>query len=111
MIRVSVILATVAALVLPAAQYIDDALGTGVGKLGASVALAAPGVATDEPDASAEVGLLYRGAVAVGADGNGVRAARFATTVAGRGVRYVLLIENGCAGIDPARPCPAPVGS
>jgi hypothetical protein len=52
---------------------------------------------------------LYRGAVTVGADGNGVRADRFATTVAGRDVRYVLLIENGCAGTDPARRCPAPV--
>ena len=49
------------------------------------------------------------GAVEVGADGNGVRAARFATTLAGRDVRYVLLIENGCAATDPARGCPAPV--
>ncbi len=57
----------------------------------------------------AVLGQLYRGAVTVGADGNGVRADRFATTVAGRGVRYVLLIENGCAGTDPARRCPAPV--
>ena len=38
-----------------------------------------------------------------------MRADRFATTVAGRDVRYVLLIENGCAGTDPARRCPAPV--
>ena len=62
MIRVLTILATVAALVVPAAHYIDDALGTGVRNLGASVALAAPGVATGEPDASEEVSLVYRGA-------------------------------------------------
>jgi len=31
--------------------------------------------------------------------------------VAGSDVRYVLLIENGCSGIqsDSVRPCPAPV--
>ena len=38
-----------------------------------------------------------------------MQAARFATTVAGKDVRYALLIENGCASSDPARPCPAPV--
>ena len=52
---------------------------------------------------------MYRGAVEVGPDGNGVRAARFATTLAGRDVRYVLQIENGCAPTDPAGACPAPV--
>jgi hypothetical protein len=50
MIRLLVILTAGAALALPTASYIDDALGTGVRKLGASAALAAPRVATDEPD-------------------------------------------------------------
>ena len=108
MTRALTILAT-AALALPVGHHIDDALGTGVRKLGTTGALAAPVAATDESNAGAQVGLLYRGAVEVGADGNGVRAARFATTLAGRDVRYVLLIENGCAGTDPARQCPAPV--
>jgi hypothetical protein len=58
----------------------------------------------------AVLGLLYRGAVEVEEDGNGVLADRFPTSVAGRNVRYVLLIENGCAATDPARRCPAPVG-
>ena len=88
---------------------LDDALGTGVRKLGTTGALAAPVAATDESNAGAQVGLLYRGAVEVGADGNGVRAARFATTLAGRDVRYVLQIENGCAPTDPPGACPAPV--
>ena len=108
MIRALTILAT-AALALPVGHYIDDALGTGVRKLGTTGALAAPVAATDEPNSGAQVGLLYRGAVEVGADGNGVRAARFATTVAGRDVRYVLVVENGCAGSNAVRPCPAPV--
>ena len=65
MIRALTIFAT-AALALPVGHYIDDALGTGARTLGASVALAAPGDATDEPDASAEVSLVYRDGVAVG---------------------------------------------
>src|SRR5262245_35118135 len=110
MVRVLVILAAFAALVLPAAQYIDDALGTGVRLFGAGVALAAPGVATDKPR-PAVLGVVHRDRVVVGEDGNGVQSARFAT-VGGPDVRYLLLIENGCAGTDPtgsARPCPAPV--
>ena len=38
-----------------------------------------------------------------------MRAARFATTVGGRDVGYVLLIENGCVSTDRLRRCPAPV--
>ena len=53
--------------------------------------------------------LVHRDRVTVDEDGNGVQSARFATTVAGKNVRYALLIENGCASSDPARPCPAPV--
>ena len=95
---------------LPAAHYIDDALGTGARTLGASVALAAPGVATDKPRPTPPLHrLVHRDRVTVEEDGNGVQAARFATTVAGKDVRYALLIENGCASSDPARPCPAPV--
>ena len=82
MIRALTILAT-AALALPVGHYIDDALGTGVRKLGTTGALAAPVAATDEPDAGAQVSLLYRGAVEVGEDGNGVRAASFRPPWAG----------------------------
>jgi hypothetical protein len=38
----------------------------------------------------------YRGRVRVGADGNGVTAARFATTLAGDDVRYVLVLDADC---------------
>lgn len=107
MIRALTILAT-ASLALPVGHYIDDALGTGVRKLNTTGALAAPVAATDEPDAGAQVSLLYRGAVKVGEDGNGVEVGSFPTTVGGRDVRYVLAVENGCAGTDPVR-CPAPV--
>jgi hypothetical protein len=113
MIRVLVILAAFAALVLPTPQYIDDALGTGARQFGAGVALAAPGVATDKPKRKPPVlGVVHGDRVVVGEDGNGVQSARFATPAGGRDVRYVLLIENGCANTDPtdpARPCPAPV--
>ena len=40
--------------------------------------------------AGAQVSLLYRDAVKVGADGNGVLAASFATTLSGPKVHYVL---------------------
>jgi hypothetical protein len=43
--------------------------------------------------------------VSVGADGNGVTAARFATTLAGDGVRYVLVLDADC---NPTR-CAPPV--
>jgi hypothetical protein len=52
--------------------------------------------------------VVHRDRVGVGEDGNGVQSARFATPA----LRYVLLIENGCANTDPTdptRPCPAPV--
>ena len=63
--------------------------------------------------AGAQVSLLYRDAVKVGADGNGVLAASFATTLSGPRVHYVLLIENGCRPADvgdATKPCPPPVG-
>jgi len=107
MIRALTILAT-ASLALPVGHYIDDALGTGVRKLNTTGALAAPVAATDEPDAGAQVSLLYRGAVKVGEDGNGVEVGSFPTTLGGIAVRYVLVVENGCTGTDPVR-CPAPV--
>jgi hypothetical protein len=53
-----------------------------------------------------EVGLVYRDDVQVDEDGNGVQSAQFATTVAGPNVRYLLVVENGCA---TAGPCSAPV--
>src|SRR5262245_620334 len=75
-------------------------------------AIAALAVAA-APVASAhrpQVGVLYHGAVAVGEDGNGVTGERFPTTAAGSDVRYLLVVENGCAdGDPPAGPCPAPV--
>jgi hypothetical protein len=46
------------------------------------------------------VGVLGRGAVTVGEDGNGVRSGRFATTVGGGDVRYVLVVENGPAPVS-----------
>jgi hypothetical protein len=74
----------------------------------ALLASAAPVASAHRPEV--EVGLLDHDAVAVGEDGNGVAADRFATTVAGSGVRYVLVVENGCAEADPlAGLCPAPV--
>jgi hypothetical protein len=60
--------------------------------------LAGPAAGSTGPaDTGAEVSLLYRGAVTVGADGNGVVAATFATTLSGPLVRYVLVVENGQA--------------
>jgi hypothetical protein len=59
--------------------------------------------------------LQYRGAVVVGADGNGVTAAQFPTTVAGDDVHYAMVVETGCPQ-DPnasgtTRPCPPAVGA
>jgi hypothetical protein len=80
--------------------------------LAATVVLAASIVATGAT-AGVQVSLLFRDAVKVGADGNGVLAASFATTLSGPRVRYVLLIENGCRPADvgdATKPCPPPVG-
>ncbi len=81
-----------------AAHYIDDALGTGVRKLGTYRCTGGTGRCDRRAGCwrKGQLGVSRGGEV--GEDGNGVRAARFATTVAGSDVRYVLLIENGCAG-------------
>ena len=51
--------------------------------------------------------LQFRGTVVVGNDGNGALAAQFPTTVEGEAVRYVLVLESGCA----AATCPPQVES
>ena len=110
MIRVPVILAAAAALVLPAAHYIDDALGTGARTLGASVALAAPGVATDKPRPTPPLHrLLHRDRVTSRRTETACRRPASRPPLLGTNVRYALLIENGCASSEPARPCPPPV--
>jgi hypothetical protein len=70
-----------------------------------------PAVAVAGDDAQPVEHLLqFRGAVVVGADGNGVLAASFPTTVEGENVHYVLQVETGCPA-DGGNPCPAAVGS
>jgi hypothetical protein len=50
-----------------------------------------------------------RDTVVVGEDGTGVVSARFPTTVGGDEVRYVIVVENGCAAQPQPEPCPAPI--
>jgi hypothetical protein len=60
---------------------------------------------TNTPTAPRTQHVQYGGRVRVGADGNGVTAARFATTLAGGDVRYVLVLDTDC---NPTR-CRPPV--
>lgn len=52
--------------------------------------------------------LVVKDAVTVGTDGNGVSTASFGG-VARSGVRYVLVVENGCREAAGTEPCPSPV--
>jgi hypothetical protein len=85
----------------------QEALGTRAGgEVGARVhilAVRTPG--TNTPTAPRPHRVQYGGRVRVGADGNGVTAARFATTLAGDDVRYVLVLDTDC---NPTR-CRPPV--
>jgi hypothetical protein len=85
----------------------QEALGTRAGgEVGARVDILAvriPG--TNTPTAPRPHRVQYGGRVRVGADGNGVTAARFATTLAGDDVHYVLVLDTDC---NPTR-CRPPV--
>ena len=54
--------------------------------------------------------VVARDAVRVGRDGNGVSTASFGG-VARSGVRYVLVVENGCREAAGSEPCPSPVNT
>src|SRR5262245_2219365 len=93
-------------MVIKAGRLVMFRVLTVLAAIAALAVAAAPVASAHRP----QVGVLYRGAVVVGEDGNGVTAERFPTTAAGSDVRYLLVVENGCAdGDPPAGPCPAPV--
>src|SRR5512145_2588726 len=80
----------------------------------AAGALAAPARADEAPESTHpfEHVRQFGGGVVVQADGNGVFADTFPTTVEGEAVRYVMVIQNGCESEPGAGgSCPSPVRS
>lgn len=82
-------------------------------RLAVIAGIAAAGLAAAAAEAPASIeDLQYEGRVVVTADGNGMAAARFPTTVDGEEVTYYLDVQNGCsAAFDLAGTgsCPTPV--
>lgn len=76
-----------------------------------ALACAFPALGDEAFELPNQARIEFRAPVEVGADGNGVLAAQFPTTVGGEDVRYFLIVENGCESDPTLTPCPAPVES
>jgi hypothetical protein len=78
-----------------------------VAALGAAACLSMPASAQTPRSYTLDDLMQFRGRVLVGDDGNGVLSAAFPTKLEGEGLRYTLVLENGCR--EPVEPPPEPV--